>query len=269
VADNTTTGIVIEGSLNGIYCGLLSVDKGGESSRFLEKEYHPNNSGTSAFLAKKVHHYIRASGPNGRSVDSIFVGNGPGSFTGIKIILSFVAGLSNGSRYSIRSFSSLLAVASAAYKQHQSPKLCILKGTTKSGYAAIFNGKEHWIGRCDLNEQGLAVNLLPVKLESSENDYLIKPSADGLTVLEGSTPTQALACYGVENWMTGIHMMSKWDELARWGNGFSIDATKIELDWFEVMEQWFGNTFEQCSKNIPKPIYIRSAAPEERNQILS
>jgi tRNA A37 threonylcarbamoyladenosine modification protein TsaB len=264
-----TTGIVIEGSLNGIYCGLLSVDKGGSSSQFLEKEYYPNNSGTSAFLAKKVHHYIRVNNPAGRPVDSIFVGNGPGSFTGIKIILSFVAGLSNGSKYSIESFSSLLAVASATYNRDQKPKLCILKGTSKSGYAAICNDKQYWIGRCDLGEQGLAVNLLPVELQSRENDYIVKPSADGLIMLGGSAPRQALEYYGVQNWKIGIHLMSKWDELGRWGDAFSVDATKIELDWFDVMEQWFGNTFEQCSRGLPKPIYIRSAAPEERNQILS
>lgn len=82
-------------------------------------------------LPRMVHDVCERSGAQPSSIGEVRIGLGPGSFTGLRIGMSFVKGLSWSLRVPLTGYSSFSALAAAAFARPSSPERVVVVGDAR------------------------------------------------------------------------------------------------------------------------------------------
>ncbi len=204
-----------------------------ESGRILEVEIRQNPQEAAADLPNLVQSLLTRQSRTWAEVEGVVVGTGPGSFTGIKIGLSFVYGLHRANpKLGLYASSALGCFARTAWEAN----IWILPATSTHGYFA---------SRTDMG----IVNL---ELER----ILLESSTDGSRLL-GSTELERVGCLG------------DWSRLNDLGKrlGSVIHFNPPEARAYEILNamlQDFVANSRKLSDVLPLPQYLRKSAPEEK-----
>ncbi|BBF81169.1 tRNA (adenosine(37)-N6)-threonylcarbamoyltransferase complex dimerization subunit type 1 TsaB [Asticcacaulis excentricus] len=109
--------LVIDTALNACQIGLFSHKDGSVSEVVALREYMTR--GHQEFIGPAALHCFEKTGINIRDIDILGVTLGPGSFTGLRVGLSFAKGMASGLGISLRGFSTLELMGRAANFDNQ------------------------------------------------------------------------------------------------------------------------------------------------------
>ena len=178
------------------------------------------------------------------SLNGILVAKGPGTFTGIKIGLSYVAGISGGGTIPLMGVSSLESYV--RQQQAETPVSCFLPATKSHGFASIFlpdGSIASYIVECSEKLSLFTEN----RVQEVSTDLVAESSA--VIVLPWGRAKDCLEKIGVDT------VEVKWPEMAmRFMNVLAREAIFAE-------EASFGGA-------MPEPFYLRKSAPEERLELV-
>lgn len=92
-------------------------------------------------LPRMVQELCESSGVQPGSIQEVRIGLGPGSFTGLRIGMSFVKGLSWSLRMPLTGYSSFAAVAAAAFVREETPERVVVVADARrdEGFVAQFS----------------------------------------------------------------------------------------------------------------------------------
>lgn len=134
-------------------------------------------------------------------LDAIAYGQGPGSFTGVRIGVSVTQGLAFGADLPVVGVSNLAAMAQQAISQHQSETVvAAIDARMSEVYFAVYQ-----------NKNGLAANQLP-EMVSKPEDLNAQPFPDALAVGTGwqtyeSELTEKFGCKASEIYLPSAEFM--------------------------------------------------------------
>lgn len=138
-------------------CSAAIVDT--EAAQPLAEAFLPMERGHAEALAPMVDHLMRQSGLALSQIDRIAVTVGPGTFTGVRIGLSFARGLGVALGIPIIGIDSLSAIATNA--PEESPLLVVLDARNDDVYAALFDASRRLIAGPLLSKTGSAAEMAP------------------------------------------------------------------------------------------------------------
>ncbi len=229
--------LVIDTSLQGVTLGL--VRRNGAAVELLRHYGSSQPQEAAAKLPALASDLLHSAGLGFTNVDHLLVSHGPGSFTGIKIGLSFASGFKKAGTatkvYSVSSFKAL-----TRYLPHET---CIaLPATQTAGYFAI------------KTELGVQVGVIDIALAQVFQLY-----DEGQEKL---VPFDA-------NLLENITLLGPWPKIQTWLESRTIGVKHLELkDLHEAvvlgMTQDFIANSGELSEGRLEPIYLRKSAPEEK-----
>ncbi len=226
--------LAIDTAIQGAFVALHSIAPHGPLT--LAFEHHEVVLGSSAALSRMVLDVLDRAGISVADVSGLMVGSGPGSFTGIKVGLSFAYGLIRGLPSSV-------------------------PATTWDALRGCAAALSQSLGGCELTL------LLPA---TKTHGYGASVSDDG-NVSVYATELRAGVPYGVES---GLQLRAPYFAAVTW-SGFDKDCrtleqsqlTKLLVESAEVnlKAQW-PNAFGNIAEVMPN--YMRDAAPIEKRRSL-
>jgi tRNA A37 threonylcarbamoyladenosine modification protein TsaB len=202
--------------------------------------HHPQSAGTLDFLETSLC-LLRKSNPVS-SLDGIIVNNGPGSFTGIKIGLSFVYGLTAANNIPARAISILQLIGVRLAERDSIQKIrLVMKATARSGYfvdiAPDAEGKSCTIlGKLNIQQ-------------SSGINWIFPAFVDDSKAYEGQ-----------------IYCLGDWNEFSfATGNVIYIGEADSDSHALSAAMTAIESGWNQDSAlGRPLPLYIRDPAPIEK-----
>ena len=229
---NKIWGIIVDTTLQGAHTALVNIDK--EDSKLIQVNSCHDNYSSAAKLAVNVEKMLEIYDLNMSDISHVLLANGPGTFTGIKIGLSFVSALSVANKdLKVITLSSLEAFSIDRKKSN----LSFIPATKTQGYAAYFDGK---------NSQ-----LFSVEIKDSELVFKKENSSDVLRLNDFNTKTMIT--------------------LKPWPNLQAVVLDELEV--LELVNSTYQNIVslnnvvdwsEARVKDDIEPRYLRRSAPEEK-----
>jgi tRNA threonylcarbamoyladenosine biosynthesis protein TsaB len=125
----------------------------------LAEAFQPMERGHAEALAPLVAEVLRASGLTFSEIDRIAVTTGPGTFTGVRIGLSFARGLGLARGIPVIGIDSLTAIA--ANEPANSPLLVVADARNGEVYAACFDSERRMIAEPHITTPAAAANSMP------------------------------------------------------------------------------------------------------------
>lgn len=226
--------LIIDSSLQGVLIGIASQAHGVGAWEIVSSKHYENPQAAAASLPEVCASVLRDVGVPLDELNDVLVGIGPGSFTGIKIGLSFVYGLKRAKpELALWGVSALRGLALTA----GGDSLWILPATQYSGYFARLEGGQVSLGAIETDNAG---NFMLGSSMTSSKDWPRE------LVILGSWPGFRHFC-GENNISFREHAISELSGLI-----------------FEGLLQDFVAGSSQVSGRLPEPMYIRKSAPEEK-----
>jgi tRNA threonylcarbamoyl adenosine modification protein YeaZ len=221
--------LLLDTSLKGPLLALADASSG----RLLDVEIRQNPQEAAADLPRLVQSLLTRQGKSWDQIEGVIVGTGPGSFTGIKIGLSFVYGLHRARpQLGLYGSSALGCFARVALEANT----WMLPATATHGYFAT------------RNETGVVnLELERISLE-----------------VAGQEPRSLTASGSLR-----IGCLGDWPRLNDLGKrtGILIHPSPIESRAYEMLNamlQDFIANSRKLSDVLPMPQYLRKSAPEEK-----
>jgi tRNA threonylcarbamoyladenosine biosynthesis protein TsaB len=106
-------------------------------------------------LVPMIQELLQESSVDLAELDAIVLGNGPGSFIGMRIAASVAQGLAFGSGLNIVPVSSLAAIAAQVFSEHEAEEVVVTQDA---------HMKEVYLGMFQRGDDGLPVELVPERL---------------------------------------------------------------------------------------------------------
>jgi tRNA threonylcarbamoyladenosine biosynthesis protein TsaB len=110
-------------------------------------------------------------------LDAIVLGNGPGSFIGMRIAASVAQGLAYGSGLNIVPVSSLAAVAAEVFAKSDAAEVVVTQDAHMS---------EVYLGRFGRDQNALPVELMPERLQAQDRIIELNDDANGPRIAAGA-----------------------------------------------------------------------------------
>lgn len=219
--------LVVDCSIRGAAIGLYNVDdEVSRQVRRLAEWVAVDSLGSSRLLADEVERLLVANGVGWVDVRKVITGIGPGSFTGIKVGISFCQGLVMGmaDRCRIQGVSILTLMA-----ELEPNKLVLLKATKNQGYYSYCDGRG-------------SANLGIVDMRQNE----IFVDADGQPfAADGYPKITALP------WPEGQSLTANCED-------FDYPGRVTEILDLAANQCWLDSDSDVA------PLYLRKSAPEEK-----
>lgn len=228
--------LVIDSSLKGVTVGLF---KSSSNFECIQVRTCHETYGSSQYLAVAVRDCLDSEGLEVEDLSGIFVAGGPGSFTGIKIGLSFVKGMLQGLDKLLPAFS---LSSMAAYQMMSSSRVVALPATKTQGYI--------------YTEVSGSYHHLVVKGENGHYSFY----KDGVSIF-------------LEKGLT-IGLMLPWEHFTEWAEcqGFVVELESYSKLAVRVLEGLYtlGARASAIVEEEPgirpahlEPLYLRKSAAEE------
>lgn len=241
--------LVIETALGGTLVGLVEVLESGSIS-WPTMALNRDPYSAAKELPGLTQQVLRNANIEIAEIDGFAIGNGPGSFTGIKIGLSFAAGLKAGSEKSLScfGFSSLDAVLKGSNLLGGCANYAVIPSTSTKGFLAT----------------------LPYGCSHNSNENLwsldINGKMDAISH-EGRTQNG----YWQIQQSDRVILLGAWQELEKRLVESSVDWQIADFDdrvpWLvqgigqKILEAWP----EKFDLQVPNPNYLRLSTAEESN----
>lgn len=231
--------LIIDTSLQGLTIGLVKIDSQNKSHEILEiyGSMHPQEA--AARLPELCQGLLMKQNLRLENLDTLLISHGPGSFTGIKIGLSFASGWKRAGTklkvYGVSSFQALL-------KQIPDTDALFLPATQSAGYLTLKSQNATRIGVLDLSQSSV------VSLHNEVSDSLSPLDAKDLT---------------------RVKILGSWPKMEDWLSSQAIEWKTLESENLYravvsgMAEDFIANS-AQLSEGILVPIYLRKSAPEEK-----
>ncbi|RYZ58707.1 MAG: hypothetical protein EOP07_06220 [Proteobacteria bacterium] len=231
--------LIIDTSLQGLTLGLVKIDSQNKSHEILEiyGSMHPQEAAArlpELCLGLLVKQSLRLE-----NLDTLLISHGPGSFTGIKIGLSFASGWKRAGTklkvYGISSFQALL-------KQIPDADALFLPATQSAGYLTMKSQGSLSIGVLDLGQSSVA------SLHVAASDSLAPVDPKDLTK---------------------VNILGSWPKMEDWLSSQAIEWKTLESESLYravvtgMAEDFIANSAQLSEGNLV-PIYLRKSAPEEK-----
>jgi tRNA A37 threonylcarbamoyladenosine modification protein TsaB len=229
--------LIIDTSLQGLTLGLVKIEGPGYEILEIYGSMHPQEA--AARLPELCQGLLMNQNLRLENLDTLLISHGPGSFTGIKIGLSFASGWNRaGTRlkvYGLSSFQGLL-------KQIPDADALVLPATQTAGYLTMKSQGSVRIGVLDLNQLSVA--------------SLHEEASDSLHALDSKA-------------LTKVGVLGSWPKMEDWLTSQSIAWKTLETDKLYravvsgMTEDFIANSAQLSEGNLV-PIYLRKSAPEEK-----
>ncbi|MBC7660386.1 MAG: tRNA (adenosine(37)-N6)-threonylcarbamoyltransferase complex dimerization subunit type 1 TsaB [Chitinophagaceae bacterium] len=231
--------LVIDTSLQGVTLGLAKLDDDEKYYEVLELYGSSHPQEAAARLPELCNTLLEKRGWTTKDLGGMLVSNGPGSFTGIKIGLSFASGWKRAGTpikiWAVSSFKALL-------KQFDDVEVLLLAATQTAGYLALTVDSQTKVGVIDLNLSSIA----SLYNEIDDTQSPILPARLNQAGIVGSWPR-------LEQWLSAESIVWK-----------AIDSTRLHQAVVAGMiEEFVAKSASRCEGNL-MPIYLRKSAPEEK-----
>lgn len=159
--------LLIDSSIHGIFLAILSYPKDSNDVSVVYKNFWDKYDGSVGAISLFLKEALTTINFCNSDIDKIFISTGPGSFTGIKIGLSFCYGFVQALKsqkipVNVIGFSSIKVLLRELQLSEKAPCI-VLKATKAEGYYAISN---------DANE--IEVNILDLKTFSNNINFYNK-----------------------------------------------------------------------------------------------
>lgn len=223
--------LLVDTSTTGFALALV-----GEVSKSIEwKKVYTDKYGAAQFLVSSLKEGLNDLEITAKDISRVVVGRGPGSFTGIKIGLSFVTGLYAGKPEIKFAGVSSLEVMSRAYKQkfggQPDPLTIAIKATKAHGFCSVWSGNSE-------------------KVESFSFDV----------------DNHEHSCYGTQEFVS----CGEWSEFADaitsvQGKGLKVlEASDVLFLTIEGMHILLKNNLLSFEDLPPQAVYLKKSTAEER-----
>ncbi len=196
--------------------------------------WHEHPQAAAATLPRLCSDLIQEAGLTFDALDQLVIGVGPGSFTGIKIGLSFAYGL-----HKARPSLSLVGVSAleALARRESNDRPLLLMATQTSGYFATKQGGKTLLGVVD-----------------AESDWQLEQRGAESAKLDWP---EAAAVLGV--WPRVTAMLA-----SRGIRCEELPLPSLAESILQAILQDFVANSSKLSDGLPGPIYLRKSAPEEK-----
>ena len=217
--------LIIDTSIVGVGVSLYSDTEGRLSFDAEEKPF-----ASARALPMIVTKVLERSGYSLNDLNGIVVSSGPGTFTGIKVGLSYVAGLSVAQSLDIMGISSIFCLSGHLERP------VLLKATKQQGYLC-FPGKK-----------AVAVELDELGIRARSADQLISWADLGQHAIVLPVPWPE-----IEELLTSNSLEFE-----------VLDEGGVQESVVGSMEAHLAKTGFSGDSKMPEPLYIRMSAPEEK-----
>ena len=226
-------GLIVDTTIVGAHL-LLVKFKDENSPAVIHLSSCLDNRSSAAKLSVSVQKMLEIYDLEVKDLEKVIVANGPGTFTGIKIGLSFVAALSLANPdLKIMAVSGLEQYAKAEGKN----SLCFLPATKSQGYASYFDGSTTRMFSVEIID-----SCLHLKPEGSSESIDFKElSVDSIKTLKNWTQ------------LSDLSSLEVIEESVVFSTYKSLLAINEQADWSRAS---VGSEIE--------PRYLRRSAPEEK-----
>lgn len=229
--------LVLDTSLQGLTLGLVEIT--GKTFQILELYGTDKPQEAAAHLPGLCQGLLDKRSLKVKDLATLLVSHGPGSFTGIKIGLSFASGWKRaGSPIKIYGLSSVQGLV----RQRATGRSLLLPATQTAGYFARFDGKESSVGVIDLLTPYVTARVE----ESTLQPIPIRAEELGSVEILGKWPK-------VEAWLT--------EQKISWT--FFADADFHRAVITGMVQDFIANSDKLSEGNLG-PVYLRKSAPEEK-----
>lgn len=226
--------LLLDTSLQGALLGIADVeDKAGKILRVHQTAVPQEAAAALPQLCEKV---LSDAGLSRSDIDTLIVGIGPGSFTGIKIGLSYAMGWKL-ARPQLQLYG--VSALRGFVKSRSEKALWALPATQKAGYF-MTNAEGITIGIADLEEPS------PFFANQGDGNRAWDPPS-GLP----------------------LRIIGSWPKLEEYAESKKIERTNLETTAIGaqllagMLEEFIANS-ENLSEGELKPLYLRKSAPEEK-----
>ncbi|MBF0440736.1 MAG: tRNA (adenosine(37)-N6)-threonylcarbamoyltransferase complex dimerization subunit type 1 TsaB [Oligoflexales bacterium] len=231
--------LLLDTTFQGISAAIVTkeIDK---EARFLSASYHFDNNGSAALLPLVISGLLKKSQIGLNEIDLFAVSNGPGSFTGIKVGLSYISGLVLGlsKKPKVLGVSSLKSL-SFYEKNGYSDKVWLLPATKTQGYLAI-----SYRETADLYMLKLSNIIELFCVDSGERiSSKILDKRKLMLVLPWVLAEEFFSSAGIY-----YEVMD-----------YPVAAARV----LSAIASQLPDDLDRLSSNIPEPRYIRKSTPEE------
>ncbi len=240
--------ILLDTSFQGALLGLAHREQ--KEWSLNTKAYYENPQEAATALPKMLHELLEKGGLTLEQIAGIVIGVGPGSFTGIKIGLSFAYGMKRANpRLELTGVSALRALSI-----HESfSGLSALPATGSAGYFVVRDGEDRKLGIVRGPEDP------KVRGKEALWEIFERTEADR----EGAT--------GLRVWPQNVNLLGNWPRLEEWLSESQIDFKNWPVNSLaEPLLQGMLTDYVMAhhaspqDKQLPQALYLRRSAPEEK-----
>lgn len=247
--------LLLDTTLKGIGVGLAA--RSSTDTELITSAFHFIPDGSAACIGRFTREVLRqALGGEGlERIDYIVVSNGPGSFTGIKVGLSYALGLarSTSSKLKVLGVSSLESLLKEQVRRSNTKTAFFLKATRTGGYLAV--------GDRD------AVDLFAINIRTPTPSKGEKPAGLHETIEIRDDKTNNQISTEILHQVDNINLVFPWEVLERLFEGVGVCYTKTHYPTI-AMKALLGMAIHApIGEPLEAPLvprYMRKSTPEER-----
>lgn len=233
--------LVLDTSLQGLTLALVELS--GSSFDILEQYDSHLPQEAAARLPELCQSLLQKQKWNVKDLDILLVSHGPGSFTGIKIGLSFAAGWKRaGNRTKVYGVSSVKGLQGLKPKGHS----LLIPATQTAGYFAQNGEDKVELGVIDL----LSTYKIAKVDDAMESHVNVSATSLGQAEILGQWPK-------IEAWLTEQNVA--WTKASPDNNQPDFHSSVVK----GMVQEFIANS-DKLSEGKLVPVYLRKSAPEEK-----